>query len=91
MLTLPIVVALLSISGANAAGENEKNKNDLLLNRLTLGGYGEAVYTRNFYSDNMRHPAYRNQLASAVLVDHKCQCRMYLQKVYLVKRGKEGL
>lgn len=21
--------------------------------RLTLGGYGEAVYTRNFYSDNM--------------------------------------
>ena len=22
-------------------------------NRLTIGGYGEAVYTRNFYSDNM--------------------------------------
>ena len=21
--------------------------------RLTLGGYGEAVYTRNFYSDNI--------------------------------------
>ena len=21
--------------------------------RLTIGGYGEAVYTRNFYSDNM--------------------------------------
>ena len=21
--------------------------------RLTVGGYGEAVYTRNFYSDNM--------------------------------------
>ena len=66
MLTLPIIAALLSICKANAAGENEKNKNNLLseeksdnnqasllLNRLTLGGYGEAVYTRNFYSDNM--------------------------------------
>ncbi len=28
-------------------------KNEEKISRLTVGGYGEAVYTRNFYSDNM--------------------------------------
>ena len=36
---------------------NEPKANDstkfFSLSRLTIGGYGEAVYTRNFYSDNM--------------------------------------
>ena len=40
------------------ANPNEpKTKSDTTkffsLSRLTVGGYGEAVYTRNFYSDNM--------------------------------------
>ena len=39
------------------ANPNEPKSNDstqlFSLSRLTVGGYGEAVYTRNFSSDNM--------------------------------------
>jgi len=38
---------VLSVSGLQAQDTIAKKP------RLTIGGYGEAVYTRNFYSDNM--------------------------------------
>ena len=33
--------------------------------RLTIGGYGEAVYTRNFYSDNMYRYSHAASYADA--------------------------
>ena len=65
---MPVLAALLHTGVMNAAGEKDKdnktnvavtqksldeNQTSPLINRLTLGGYGEAVYSRNFYSDNM--------------------------------------
>ena len=46
------VLGLVISSGSLRAQHNDtiqNNKNS----SLTVGGYGEAVYTRNFYSDNM--------------------------------------
>lgn len=68
ILAMPVLAALLHTGVMNAAGEKDKdnktnvavtqksldeNQTSPLINRLTLGGYGEAVYSRNFYSDNM--------------------------------------
>ena len=46
------VLGLVISSGSLRAQHNDtiqNNKNSSLI----VGGYGEAVYTRNFYSDNM--------------------------------------
>lgn len=53
-----IALALTGIT-ASASAQNQSDK----ASRLSLGGYGEAVMTRNFYSDNI----YRYTRAS----DHK--------------------
>ena len=42
----------IRISNPNEPKANDSTK-FFSLSRLTVGGYGEAVYTRNFYSDNM--------------------------------------
>ena len=39
------------------------------LSRLTVGGYGEAVYTRNFYSDNMFRYSHADRDAVVKFID----------------------
>ena len=49
----------LALSALPLQAQNKVNDSTKFfsLSRLTVGGYGEAVYTRNFYSDNMfRYP-----------------------------------
>ena len=44
----------LAAGNANSGNDNQQEKNEVKesrKSRLTLGGYGEAVYSRNFYSD----------------------------------------
>ena len=36
-----------------AASNNPKEESPRKTSRLRIGGYGEAVYSRNFYSDNV--------------------------------------
>ncbi|MBQ8957223.1 MAG: hypothetical protein IJ057_01755 [Bacteroidales bacterium] len=43
----------LSAMPLHAQNNNADSTKLFSLSRLTVGGYGEAVYTRNFYSDNM--------------------------------------
>jgi len=45
----------LALSALPLQAQNKVNDSTKFfsLSRLTVGGYGEAVYTRNFYSDNM--------------------------------------
>ena len=45
----------LALSAMPLQAQNKVNDSTKFfsLSRLTVGGYGEAVYTRNFYSDNM--------------------------------------
>lgn len=47
---LGLAMSALPIQAQNTAADSTKL---FSLSRLTVGGYGEAVYTRNFYSDNM--------------------------------------
>ena len=44
---LPASVAAQDYSAADSVHNHVKG------NRLSIGGYGEAAYTRNFYSDNV--------------------------------------
>lgn len=60
-------IFVLSLPGNMMAVENDTitaENQKITKSRLTLGGYGEAVYTRTFYSDNMfrySHPErYKN-------------------------------
>ena len=53
-------VFVLAITGANLSTFAQQNNTDTKtsqleqkLSRLSLGGYGEAVLSRNFYSDNI--------------------------------------
>lgn len=49
-------IILFSLSGNVMAAENDTisaENQKVTKSRLTIGGYGEAVYTRNFYSDNI--------------------------------------
>ena len=50
-----ILFAILNTANAQQADNTEKEKKEIRisLSRLTLGGYGEAVATRNFFSDNI--------------------------------------
>ena len=41
---------MLAFAGGQSVAQEEK-KGNRIWQRLSLGGYGEAVYTRNFYSD----------------------------------------
>ena len=40
------------VGKADAAAHNETEKTEKKKSRFTIGGYGEAVYSRNFYSDS---------------------------------------
>lgn len=60
-------VFVFSLTENAMAGENDTIRTEnqrVTKSRLTIGGYGEAVYTRTFYSDNMfrySHPErYKN-------------------------------
>ncbi len=49
-------ITLASISGSTHAETTQNNDTTThrsLVSRLSLGGYGEVAYTRNFYSDNV--------------------------------------
>ena len=48
-----IVVSHVSADLQSTEAEPEDLQTPKEKSRLTVGGYGEAVYTRNFYSDNM--------------------------------------
>lgn len=48
---LSVALAVLSLNTVYGAGE-PKDKDKKTTSRLTFGGYGEAVYSRNFFSDN---------------------------------------
>ena len=50
-----ILFAILNTANAQQADNTEKEEKEIRisLSRLTLGGYGEAVATRNFFSDNI--------------------------------------
>ena len=54
---LGLVLSSLPLTAQNTPADSTKF---FSLSRLTVGGYGEAVYTRNFYSDP-RLPRYPNQ------------------------------
>ena len=45
-----LALSALPLQAQNSTADSTKL---FSLSRLTVGGYGEAVYTRNFYSDNM--------------------------------------
>ena len=38
--------------GQSEENARQKERREKIKSRLTIGGYGEAVYSRNFYSDN---------------------------------------
>lgn len=54
ILSLNLTQDLRAAESDTIPTENQKVKKS----RLTIGGYGEAVYTRNFYSDNMFRYSY---------------------------------
>lgn len=56
--TLFLVFIALVMNTLQAQEEEKKSK-------LTIGGYGEAVYTRNFYSDNMYRYSHASSYANA--------------------------
>ena len=47
---LGLALSVMSLQAQNKVNDSTKF---FSLSRLTVGGYGVAVYTRNFYSDNM--------------------------------------
>ena len=47
---LGLALSVMPLQAQNKVNDSTKF---FSLSRLTVGGYGEAVYTRNFYSDNM--------------------------------------
>ena len=47
---LGLALSVMPLQAQNKINDSTKF---FSLSRLTVGGYGEAVYTRNFYSDNM--------------------------------------
>ena len=48
-------------TAANAQDTTETHKNT----RLTLGGYGEAVYSHHFYSDNVFRYSHADRYSDA--------------------------
>lgn len=53
------IIGTPSVSAHIVAGEDSiscpvKKKNSFV-SRLSLGGYGEVAYTRNFFSDNVKY------------------------------------
>lgn len=56
-----LAIVLFSLPENAMAAENDTitaENQKVTKSRLTVGGYGEAVYTRNFYSDNMFRYSY---------------------------------
>ena len=50
---LGVALSVMPLQAQNHVTDSTKSTKFFSLSRLTVGGYGEAVYTRNFYSDNM--------------------------------------
>ena len=46
------VFSALTLNAAFADNSAENKKEEKKESRLTFGGYGEAAYSRNFFSDN---------------------------------------
>lgn len=61
LFSLWLAACVVNVSADNTAGDDKdtsktkqtEEKSPQKKSKLTLGGYGEAVYTRNFYSDNV--------------------------------------
>ncbi len=53
-LSLLLSISALPMMAADDSNgeEKEQTKIEKIMSRLTIGGYGEAVYSRNFFSDN---------------------------------------
>ena len=49
----------------NEAKTSATTKTERAMNRLSIGGYGEAVMTRNFYSDNYKRYTNADQYKDA--------------------------
>lgn len=58
--TICITLALLSIGQISAQDTTKDNHS-----RLTIGGYGEAVYSRHFYSDNVFRYSHADRYAES--------------------------
>ena len=49
---LGLVLSVMPLQAQNHAADSTKSTKFFSLSRLTVGGYGEAVYTRNFYNNH---------------------------------------
>ena len=58
-------VAIGGTAAEKAAADTVKQSKRSFASRLTLGGYGEACYTRNFYSDNVNRYSHASDYQDA--------------------------